>query len=442
MKTVLGSAALVVAMVATGGCSDEPKFDPENVKLLVDAGSESESCGKLGETCFAGEGECRRSGTYVCNGSDSVCGAIAAAPAVELCGTQADEDCDGNVDEVSRFGCCDDRDCDPDEVCAQDDELQEGRCVADEVSQQAPAAEPVPGPQDEIDEPGSVEQETGADSDMMSSPPAPAPAPPEDMPGADEAPTPTDPVIEPNPDESAMADESDMEPASDEPACENEGDTCSVGVGACKREGVYSCTIAGATCSVWPGLAEREVCDTSIDEDCDGSIDEAPEGGCCDSADCAESEECRDGIWGKSCVPLPDRVDPAPVGFCGDGLVDASSGEACDPGEPNVVGLCDENCNVTSAMYASCQQKSTMVACFPGQGRFTYAICGDHNVCTIPCSSDSQCQSASGRAADARCVPYSDGQSYCFDVCTADADCPSGQNCGPWTGFCSTQSAE
>lgn len=57
------------------------------------------------------------------------------------------------------------------------------------------------------------------------------------------------------------------------------GATCTVGVGACARTGVFFCSSdgSGVSCSATPGLPTAEVCD-NVDNDCDGNTDEGPTG--------------------------------------------------------------------------------------------------------------------------------------------------------------------
>jgi|GEM_PF-6162254 len=53
------------------------------------------------------------------------------------------------------------------------------------------------------------------------------------------------------------------------------GQACTVGVGACQRNGFFVCSADGTTleCDVSPGTPSAELCN-GIDDDCDGDIDE------------------------------------------------------------------------------------------------------------------------------------------------------------------------
>ncbi len=52
--------------------------------------------------------------------------------------------------------------------------------------------------------------------------------------------------------------------------------SCSVGTGACRREGTWRCASeVGAECDAEPGEPSEEICGDEVDNDCDGEVDEA-----------------------------------------------------------------------------------------------------------------------------------------------------------------------
>jgi hypothetical protein len=64
-------------------------------------GNTDEGFPSLGSSCAVGVGTCRRTGALVCSTDrlSTACSATPGAPATELCGSAADEDCDGTTDE-------------------------------------------------------------------------------------------------------------------------------------------------------------------------------------------------------------------------------------------------------------------------------------------------------------------------------------------------------
>lgn len=113
-----GSTLLMVALwVGLSGCLEAKIKGEPNPKSDASASACADDS-RLGKDCYAGQGDCRQRGVFVCSGSTVVCGAE-AKPAVgpELCGTERDEDCDGTVDEAPETG------------GSRDNRTQGGSCV-------------------------------------------------------------------------------------------------------------------------------------------------------------------------------------------------------------------------------------------------------------------------------------------------------------------------
>ena len=120
------------------GCSacSEPQ-DLEYLDDLTDSGVRGTShpcadAGLVGEVCSAGEGVCERAGAYACVGGEAVCNAEPGMPSEELCDTERDEDCDGQVDEAPEGTCCSHDDCGEVELCSRPmgDAFAAGSCMA------------------------------------------------------------------------------------------------------------------------------------------------------------------------------------------------------------------------------------------------------------------------------------------------------------------------
>ena len=249
-----------------------------------------------GGACSVGTGTCAADGIVVCtaDGAGTACSATAGQPAIELCGTGLDEDCDGLVDEGFAIGGA----CTVGEgVCAADGTVV---CTADGAGTECDAVAGAP----------SVELcGTGLDEDC-----------------------------------DGLTDEGF-----------DAGAACSAGTGACAVAGTMVCTGdgTGTVCDAIAGLPTSERCGTGVDEDCDGLTDEGFDTGAACSAGtgaCAVAGTivCTADGTSTECgaVATPPSVELCGTGIdedC-DGLTDEGfdNGAACTAG----IGTCAAAGNV------------------------------------------------------------------------------------------------
>ncbi len=130
---------------------------------------------------------------------------------------------------------------------------------------------------------------------------------------------------------------------------------CSVGLGACRREGFRRCDGRSGEywrCSVEPGLpAARETCNDGVDDDCNGSVD--------DGCECAPDAR-------RPCYAGPPGT--AGVGRCRQGVQVCASfgrwgvctemvlprGEACNELDDDCDGETDEGCECLPGATRAC----------------------------------------------------------------------------------------
>ncbi|MCB9550359.1 MAG: hypothetical protein H6705_00295 [Myxococcales bacterium] len=221
----------------------------------------------VGGPCTVGIGACAATGSWVCGeGGGTTCDAVKGAPGEESCNAE-DDDCDGETDEGYDVG----EPCSVQvQACVARGVMA---CTADGTGTgcAAPAIEPQDELCNEADDDcdGQIDEGivigercevgvglcrrgglTDCDPDgQVTCRAAPGPERPEECNGFD--------------------DDCDGIPDEDFGA-----QPCSDGVGACRREGFSVCTGEGElTCNVRAGEPTGEVCN-NIDDDCDGTVDE------------------------------------------------------------------------------------------------------------------------------------------------------------------------
>ena len=136
--------------------------------------------------------------------------------------------------------------------------------------------------------------------------------------------------------------------------------SCTVGIGACMRQGQYQCVSGAVQCSAVPGQPSQEVCN-GLDDDCDGSVDEGlGSQGPCEAGygRCLRAGQitCVDGVFQCDAVP----ADPEPEVCNGldddcDGQVDEGMGDMgpCTTGLP---GVCSQGHMVCADGAITCVQ--------------------------------------------------------------------------------------
>ncbi|MDP3244850.1 MAG: MopE-related protein, partial [bacterium] len=170
-----------------------------------------------GQTCAQGLGICKCNGVYICrlDGLSTICDCVTGTPQIELCNS-LDDNCDGQTDEgfPGTGGLCYEG---------------IGECKRNGLTVCKPDG-----------------------SDVMCNA----------VPG-----TPTAELCD--------IKDNNCDGSIDEDFT-NLGLPCSVGVGACKRQGNYACKAdkSGTECPVTPGTPTQDLCD-NLDNNCDGKTDEA-----------------------------------------------------------------------------------------------------------------------------------------------------------------------
>ncbi len=337
----------------------------------------------VGNACLVGTGACERLGQFICDGAGgTICSVTAGTPGVETC-NGIDDDCDGTADEGGICPACTpfaeecngiDDDCDggTDEGFGLGSNCSVGVGACTRVGVNICNAtggtqcSAVPGP-------AGVETCNGIDDDC-------------------------DGVVDEGlscacSPEAEVCDGRDNDCDGTVDNGYSVGTVCSVGTGACQRNGINLCQPGGgAACSATQGTPGVETCN-GIDDDCDGNVDEGLSCGCVPSTEICNGIDdncnglvddgfnvgtncsvgtgaCRregffvcDGLGGQMCSASPgaaiaeicNGIDDNCNGIVDDGLFSCSCApqtEVCDGVDNDCDGQIDEGYNVGNTCSA------------------------------------------------------------------------------------------
>jgi hypothetical protein len=192
-------------------------------------------------------------------------------------------------------------------------------------------------------------------------------------------------------------------------SCSNQraAQSCTVGIGACERTGVYQCNAAGTgiECSATPGTpGTRDICGNAIDDNCNGQVDE----GC---VPCVPQPEVCNGK-DDDCDGLIDGADPdfaftptacgSDIGACARGTTACVNGRVvCNGATGPSTELCDNidnNCDTVVDNFSE--------PCYPfGDGGCNLGSGTCQGICTLGnrlCSQGSfgSCVGAVGKTSE------------------------------------------
>lgn len=218
---------------------------------------------------------------------------------------------------------------------------------------------------------------------------------------------------------------------------------CVKNAARCEGNTVMKCTASGDSETAMPCTAPPDGCSTSAcmggscvaghkreGESCPGSRKCSATGSCVaclKDSDCRGSNEmCKD----TECVENP----------CGDGTIDSSKGETCDPGNSAYANAGEHcrNCKIPSTIFQErCDPKRAGQAVWSGSDEAGW-ICSGQGAISRLCSSSSDCL-----GTGATCQNYADGNGNvvlrsCAHECTTTSTdpwtpggsgCPGGMSC-------------
>ncbi|MFW5967434.1 MAG: vWA domain-containing protein [Persicimonas sp.] len=193
-----------------------------------------------------------------------------------------------------------------------------------------------------------------------------------------------------------------------------EGDSCSVGTGACERDGETVCNASGnVTCDADPGNPREEVCN-GIDDDCDGQVDE---GIGWDGDDLCHVDHGRD----EDAIAAETNRCKLGIARCG-----GDGAESCEPFEPlpEVCNGIDDDCDgqVDNLSDGWDEYNDDHDTSHSLPDRYEGATCNERDVCSCP----------DGRGSVTRSDGFSDHmETWANGENPPDPDCNCGQSLSP-----------
>ncbi len=308
-------------------------------------GQTDEDFSNLGQTCSAGSGICQSSGRFICSrdGARTICNAQPKSAQRDVCNGK-DDDCDGSIDEdYPQKG----KPCSAGKgACLRQGtyQCQQNGSIACSVTVGTPLKEACNGKDDDCD--GEIDEDFQNKGKACTAGLGPCQKSGTFVCNSQATGTVCNAVAGQPQTEVCNGKDDDCDGKIDN-GFSNLGQTCSVGVGACKDSGRFICDPLNnkvTKCSVSPKPASIERCN-GLDDDCDGATDEnftqLKQGCIVGKGVCTRTGQfqCNQAGDGVTCSVQPPQ---------------GSATEKCDGVDDNCDGRVDEGCSCTDGQTQSC----------------------------------------------------------------------------------------